>query len=188
MKFPFFSHKKTVTSNSKKTKKKKTCLTTTSYPVSQTSLAKPTRVQFFSDDDKIMKRSYDESFCPLCKRKLGTKLGSSELRKKSKMIHNSRQFYQNAEKGAKAILNKDIQNEVIKRKALDAETPSGGSNRWRRFDSIDDKNKKLKELEEIQYKVDNLDISKLGLTPETQKVGNDKIIDKKKEKEKEEIR
>lgn len=186
MKFPFFSHKKTVTPKSKKTKKKKTCLTTTSCPVLQThtSLSKQSGVQFFSDNDNIMKRSYEETFCPLCKRKLGPKRGNSELRKKNKMIHNSRQFYQNSEEAAKAVPNKDIQNEVTERK--DADIP--GSNRWRRFDRRDDKDKNLKELEEIQNKVDSMDLNKLGLRPEMRKGESDKDKDKEKDKEKDDMR
>lgn len=184
MKFPFFSHKKTVTPKSKKSKKKKTYVTTTNYPVLQSSLAKSASIPSFSDNDKIIKRSYAEIFCPLCKRKLGPKRGKSELKKKTKVIHNSRQFYQNAEEGVKAISNKNIQNEVTGKNTVDS--VSHGGNRWKRFDSGDEREKHLKEIEDIQNKVDNMDVNKPGPTVETHKGSNDK--DKDKDKEKEEMR
>lgn len=182
MKFPFFSHKKAVTPKSKKSKKKKASVTTTICPVSQSSLAASPSVPFYSEKDKIMKRSYEDKFCPLCKRKLGPKRGNSQLRKKTKVIHNSRQFYQNEKAGAKDISNKNIQNEVTEKKTSDIESFRG--KRWKRLDNNDDREKHLKELEDIQTKVDNIDINKLGIGTETHKESNDKDKDKEKEKEK----
>lgn len=183
MKFPFFSHKKRP--KSKKIKKKKVCVSTTTCPVIQSSSAKAANVQFFSDNDKIMKRSYERTFCPLCKRKFGPKRGNPVLRKKNTMIHNSRQFYQNAEEKNKAISNTGIQNEVTEKSTLNAVALE--SNKFRRVDSADEREKHLKELEDIQNKVDNMDVNKLGAITDTHK-GNDKERDREREKEKEETR
>lgn len=182
MKFPFFSHKKTP--KSKKIKKKKTYVSTTTCPVIQTSSAKPASVQFFGDNDKIMKRSYEDTFCPLCKRKLGPKRGNPVLRKKNRMIHNSRQFYQNAEEKSRPICNKDIQNEVAKISTLNAEAL--GSNRLQRLDNADEREKHLKELEDIQNKVDNMNVNKVSILTDAHKTFSDK--EKEKVKEKEEMR
>lgn len=169
MKFPFFSRKKTVTPKSKKTKKKKTSFTTTN-PVLQTSSAKPTGIQYFGNNDNIMKRSYEETYCPLCKRKLAVKRGNSRAKKKNKMIHNSRQFYQNAEEGAKAVPDEGIQNEVTVRKTSDAERQ--GSKRRKRNEKHEDKDRQLKELEEIQRKVDSMDTNGPLLAPDSHKASS----------------
>uniref|UniRef100_A0A2A4JSP2 Uncharacterized protein n=1 Tax=Heliothis virescens TaxID=7102 RepID=A0A2A4JSP2_HELVI len=147
IKFPFFSHNKSEPLKPKKNKKRK--LFCFNGPKKEKD--------FKMGDDPIMhfkkKRSFEERLCPACKKKFLTDAGlGDELKKNPKrLIHNSRQYFQN---GIDSKLKEDVK--TIRRN-MEAFTDENFEDKTREKRE-DDRDRQLKELEEVQRKIDNVEI------------------------------
>ncbi|XP_022826975.1 uncharacterized protein LOC111356735 [Spodoptera litura] len=152
IKFPFFSHNKSEPLKPKKNKKRKLfCFNC------------PKKGSKYPDEPKIgdeifghykIKRSFEDKLCPVCKKKFLASLAQNERRKKAsrRVLHNSRQYYQNISPEAK--MKNNVKNFRRKNVAFTREVPE--TTRSKREDSRD---RQLKELEEVQKKIDNVEIN-----------------------------
>lgn len=159
MKVPFFFRKKTGTTKAKKIKKRRlfcfNCGNKTKAVVTSTPNIDP-NLSIIKEPYKINKRSYNERICPICQRKFARKSENTNTRSRrtsSRMIHNSRQFYQeksqpNAQPDTDTPLeDEDNDSEIEERRKRDNES---------------DRERQLKELEEVQKKIDNIDLNSIG--------------------------
>ncbi|CAK1583109.1 unnamed protein product [Parnassius mnemosyne] len=163
--FPFFSHKKPDTLKSTKNKKRKTALSNSSKIEKPKELITVNgqilnvdREMLVNADSpynfKINKRSYIERLCPKCKRKYIDSLKSLPRirRVSSNIIHNSRQFYQNT-KEAGGISNNKNSSGNKENLTISPEV------RYKRQQSNEDKERQMKELEEVERKIDSVEIN-----------------------------
>lgn len=163
--FPFFSHNKAV-QDKKGTKKKKPCDACTKKikknhePFTETEHVdmrkKKKKQDRFMDDTRIKKRNAKRT-CPKCKMKY------IQLRKKRwdlpKIIHNSRQYYaslNNAPKETVETSSKQLERVTVKKRfddelaAATCQTPGQ--------DYLSQVKQQFKTLEELERKVDNVQI------------------------------
>ncbi|XP_004925950.2 uncharacterized protein LOC101736845 [Bombyx mori] len=143
MKIPFFFHNKSP--KNKKAKKRKTCANCKKNEVPKSTKATTT-------DKSKSKRSQEFKICPVCNKRYSIEFetDSEKIGVTPKMIHNSRQYF--AE-----ILKKDNNKSL----------PNAEEDYDNGLSFIDDKRLKrysseeniLKELDEVQKKVDNVDIN-----------------------------
>ncbi|CAB3227914.1 unnamed protein product [Arctia plantaginis] len=153
IKFPFFSHNKTESLKPKKNKKRR---------LFGFNSVKKSESEVLSGKDKMeinpinqfkIKRSYQVIVCPACKKKY-----ISNLRYKKtpdKIIHNSRQFYQ---KQSDEQVTEDI-NRNTKYYYDDSEKVIKTDRSKRQDLDKYDKDRQLKLLDEIQRKVDSVNVT-----------------------------
>ncbi|KAJ8719965.1 hypothetical protein PYW07_012008 [Mythimna separata] len=148
IKFPFFSHNKSEVLKPKKTKKRKLFF----FNNSKKEVVKVPDFNKMSDDTMIpykIKRSYEQRLCPACKKIFVATMDHERPKKRnpSKIIHNSRQYYQNA-----------LPDATLKEEIKDFRTSkiSNADDRYRM--KRHDRERQLKELEEVQKKVDAVEI------------------------------
>ncbi|CAG4933325.1 unnamed protein product [Parnassius apollo] len=164
LRFPFFSRKKPDSLKSTKNKKRKTAAPKNS------KIEKPKELitvngQILNIDKemlnnidgpnnlKINKRSYSVKLCPRCKRKYIESLKSfPRIRRVSNnIIHNSRQFYQKA---------KEVEGFSNKYSSGSKKNLTVSPNiRHKRQQSNEDKERQMKELEEVERKIDSVVIN-----------------------------
>lgn len=101
-----------------------------------------------------IKRSYEERLCPACKKLFVANLELNDRRKKNpkRVVHNSRQYYQTNFPEIK--LKEDVKN-IRKGNVVYSEEDFDSTSRKKREE---DRERQLKELEEVQRKVDNVEI------------------------------
>ncbi|PZC72658.1 uncharacterized protein LOC110381340 isoform X1 [Helicoverpa armigera] len=148
IKFPFFSHNKSEPMKPKKNKKRKL------FFFNGNRREKVDDIKM-GDDPIIhykMKRSFEERLCPACKKKYLTNPESGDDLKKipKRLIHNSRQYFQN---NVDSRLKEDVKTI---RNNMEAFTDEHFDERTR--EKRDDRERQLKELEEVQRKIDNVEI------------------------------
>ncbi|KAF9416486.1 hypothetical protein HW555_006153 [Spodoptera exigua] len=153
IKFPFFSHNKSEPLKPKKNKKRKLFCFNCPKKGSKYSVE-----NMMDDDDSLshfkIKRSFEDRLCPACKKKFLVSLEQNERRKKAsrKMLHNSRQYYQNISPEAK--LKENLKN--LRRNNVMNTYDIPEITRTKREE---DRERQLKELEEVQRKIDNVEIN-----------------------------
>lgn len=147
IKFPFFSHNKSEPLKPKKNKKRKLFF----FSNSKKEMAKIPDFNKMNDDTMIpykLKRSYEQRLCPACK-KIFVSTPEHDRPKKypRNIIHNSRQFYQNT--SPDATLKKEI-------KDYRTNKVSNADDRYR--SKREESERRLKELEEVQKKIEAVEI------------------------------
>ncbi|XP_035437578.2 uncharacterized protein LOC118267611 isoform X1 [Spodoptera frugiperda] len=158
IKFPFFSHNKSEPLKPKKNKKRK--LFCFNCPKKGSKYPDETKMgdEIKMGDDVFghykIKRSFEDRLCPVCKKKFMVSLQQNERRKKAsrRMLHNSRQYYQNISPVAKSKENK----KMFRRHNVGYTHGTPDTTRSKREDARD---RQLKELEEVQRKIDNVEIN-----------------------------
>ncbi|KAJ8719332.1 hypothetical protein PYW08_011507 [Mythimna loreyi] len=152
IKFPFFSHNKSEVLKPKKNKKRKLFF----FNNSKKEMAKIPDFNKMNDDTMItykIKRSYEQRLCPACKKIFVATMDHDRPKKRnpSKIIHNSRQYYQNA-----------LPDATLKEEIKDYRTNKISSNKKRSNEKYRTKRyereRQLKELEEVQKKIDAVQI------------------------------
>lgn len=146
LKFPFFSHNKSEPLKPKKAKKRKL------FFFNSKKEAVKTDFNQMNDDTMIpyrTRRSYEQRLCPACKKIFLVNMEHSRPKKNpTNIIHNSRQFYQNT-----------LPDATLKEEVKDFRTNKiSNIDRQYRKKRQYEKDRQLKELEEVQRKIDAVEI------------------------------
>lgn len=167
MKIPFFSRKKNGSTKGKKVKKRKYFFFNSSNKTKGADTTLPPAIDpnlnVNKNSLKIDKRSYNERICPVCRRKFPIETENSIDRKRrtsrsNRIVHNSRQFYQPLNPLVKNKPKKDTRLEDVNHPVDE----DNNSEERRKRDIEIERERQIKELEEVQRKIDSVEINSIS--------------------------